>query len=58
MDERERNELINECMYAVDDIAVRFVNRVTDRLANSDLSKEDLENLLNALKTIADLDVQ
>lgn len=54
----ERNELINECMYVVDDIAVRFVNRVTDRLANSDLSNEELENLLNALKTIADLDVQ
>lgn len=54
----ERNELINECMYVIDDISVRFVNRIADRLANSDLSKEDLENLLNALKTIVDLDVQ
>lgn len=54
----ERNELINECMYVIDDISVRFANRIADRLVNSDLSKEELENLLNALKTIVDIDVQ
>lgn len=50
----ERTELIRKCMHVyelLNNAETQFIDSLTYRLSQSDLSKEDLESLLNDLKT-------
>jgi len=50
----ERTELIRECLHVyelLNNAETQFIDSLTYRLSQSDASKEDLESLLNDLKT-------
>ena len=50
----ERTELIRECLHVyelLNNAETQFIDSLTYRLSQSDLSKEDVESLLNDLKT-------
>lgn len=50
----ERTELIKECLHVyelLNNAETQFIDSLTYRLSQSDVSKEDLESLINDLKT-------
>lgn len=50
----ERTELIRECLHVyelLNNAETQFIDSLTYRLSQSDVSEEDLESLLNDLKT-------
>lgn len=50
----ERTKLIRECLHVyelLNNAETQFIDSLTYRLSQSDVSEEDLESLLNDLKT-------
>ncbi len=50
----KRTELIRECLHVyelLNNAETQFLDSLTYKLSQSDLSKEDVESLLNDLKT-------